>query len=241
MRVTGLLSSALLYSTALAIGQESTINFNGTGLRLAENGSSVQLYADGHDWPGVLRVVDDLAEDFGRVTGTSGTVTLLGNGTLPIYNASTTFNVTGRTGFGNVGPEAYGSKGGAIIAGTVGNSTIIDRLIREGKIDVSEVEGHWEAYTSTVVDNPVQGVSKAVVIAGKLCHCSFCTLEYSQVPRGRQERNHLRLVLDFGTDWCFAMVLLGRLAATEAQLYLRATRDSRTEITLRQIPRYLPE
>ena len=173
MRVTGLLSSALLYSTALAIGQESTINFNGTGLRLAEKGSSVQLYADGHDWPGVLRVVDDLAEDFGRVTGTSGTVTLLGNGTSPVYNASTTFNVTGRTGFGNIGPEKYGSKGGAILAGTIGNSTIIDRLIREGKIDVSEVEGHWEAYTSTVVDNPVQGVSKAVVIAGKLYHCSF--------------------------------------------------------------------
>jgi hypothetical protein len=179
MRVTGLLSSALLYCTALAIGQESTINFNSTGLRLAEKGSSVQLYADGHDWPGVLRVVDDLAEDFGRVTGTSGTVTLLGNGTSPIYNASTTFNVTGRTGFGNVGPERYDSKGGAIIAGTIGNSTIIDRLIREGKIDVSEVEGHWEAYISTVVDNPVQGVSRAVVIAGML-GCSFlCAIMYS--------------------------------------------------------------
>ena len=47
---------------------------------------------------------------------------------------------------------------------------IIDRLIREGKIDVSEVEGHWEAYTSTIVNNPMQGVSKAVVIAGELCH-----------------------------------------------------------------------
>ena len=195
MRVTGLLSAALLYSTALAIGQESTINFNSTGLRLAEKGSSVQLYADGHDWPGVLRVVDDLAEDFGRVTGTSGTVTLLGNGTSPIFNASTTFNVTGRTGFGNVGAEKYDSKGGAIIAGTIGNSTIIDRLIREGKIDVSEIEGHWEAYTSTVVDNPVQGVSRAVVIAGVLGRSFLYAIRYSQVPRSRQERNHLWIVL----------------------------------------------
>ena len=195
MRVTGLLSSALLYSTALAIGQESTINFNGTGLRLTEKGSSVQLYADGHDWPGVLRVVDDLAEDFGRVTGTSGTVILLGNGTSPIFNASTTFNVTGRTGFGNVGPERYDSKGGAIIAGTIGNSTTIDRLIREGKIDVSEIEGHWEAYTSTVVDNPVQGVSRAVVIAGELRHWLLQMIMYSQVCRSRQERNYLRIVL----------------------------------------------
>lgn len=167
MRVTGLLSSALLYSTALAIGQESTINFNGTGLRLAEKGSSVQLIADGHDWPGVLRVVDDLAEDFGRVTGTSGSVTLHGNGTSPSYNATTTFNVTGRTGFGHAGPGQYDSKGGAIIAGTIGHSTIIDRLIREGKVDVSEVEDHWEAYTSTVVENPMQGISQAVVIVGE--------------------------------------------------------------------------
>lgn len=166
MKVTSLLSSAVLYSTALAIGQKSTINFNSTGLRLAEGGSSVQLYADSHDWPGVLRVVDDLAEDFGRVTGTSGTVTLLGNGTSPSLNASTTFNVTGKTGFGQSRPGSYDSRGGAIIAGTIGNSSIIDRLISEGKVDVSEVEGQWEAYISTVVENPVQGVSRAVVVAG---------------------------------------------------------------------------
>jgi len=167
MRFTGLFSSAVLCSTVLAIGQESTINFNSTGLRLAEGGSSVQLYADGHDWPGVLRVVDDLADDFERVTGTRGTVSLLGNGTSPVLNATTTFNVTGKTGFGNSGYGGSGSKGGAIIAGTIGNSSIIDRLITEGKLDVAEVEGHWEAYTSTVVENPMPGVSQAVVIAGQ--------------------------------------------------------------------------
>jgi hypothetical protein len=167
MRFTGLFSSAVLCTTVLAIGQESTINFNGTGLRLAEGGSSVQLYADGHDWPGVLRVVDDLAMDFERVTGTRGTVSLLGNGTSPSLNASTTFNVTGKAGFGHSGPGGYDRKGGAIIAGTIGNSSIIDRLIKEGKLDVAEVEGNWEAYVSTVVENPMPGVSRAVVIAGE--------------------------------------------------------------------------
>lgn len=167
MRFTGLFSSAVLCSTVLAIGQKSTINFNSTGLRLAEGGSSVQLYADSHDWPGVLRVVDDLAKDFGRVTGTRGTVSLLGNGTSPSLNASTIFNVTGKTGFGNSGPGRYDSKGGVIIAGTIGNSSIIDRLVKEGKLDISEVEGNWEAYVSTVVENPIQGVSRAVVIAGE--------------------------------------------------------------------------
>lgn len=177
MKVTGLFSSALLTSTALAIGQKPTINFNGTGLPLAQGGSSVQLYADSKDWPGVLRVVDDVAADFGRVTGTNGTVTLLGNGTSPGLNASTTFNVTGKTGFGNSGPGRYDRRGGAIIAGTIGNSTIIDRLISEGQVDVSEVEGNWEAYVSTVVENPMQGVSRAMVIAGK----DFCNLESTLV------------------------------------------------------------
>jgi hypothetical protein len=179
MRFTGLFSSAVICTTVLAIGQESTINFNGTGIRLAEGGSSVQLYADGHDWPGVLRVVDDLAVDFERVTGTRGTVSLLGNGTSPSLNASTTFNVTG---FGHSGPGSYDKKGGVIIAGTIGNSSIIDRLVKEGKLDVADVEGHWESYISTVVENPMQGVSRAVVIAGEkfkmllhvhphVCHC----------------------------------------------------------------------
>jgi hypothetical protein len=182
MRFAGLFSSAAICTTVLAIGQESTINFNGTGIRLAEGGSSVQLYADGHDWPGVLRVVDDLAVDFERVTGTRGTVSLLGNGTSPSLNASTTFNVTGKTGFGHSGPGSYDKKGGVIIAGTIGNSSIIDRLVKEGKLDVADVEGHWESYISTVVENPMQGVSRAVVIAGEkfkmllhvhphVCHC----------------------------------------------------------------------
>jgi hypothetical protein len=107
-----------------------------------------------------------LAPCWERLKG-SAPCTLHGNGTVPRYNASTTFNVTGRTSFGHTEPGRYDNKGGAIIAGTIGHSAIIDRLVREGKVDVSEIEGKWESYTSTVVDDPVQGVSQAVVIAGK--------------------------------------------------------------------------
>ena len=53
-----------------------------------------------------------------------------------------------------------------IIAGTIGNSTIIDRLAQQKKIDVSKIKGTWEAYVSTVVKNPMPGVAEAVVIAG---------------------------------------------------------------------------
>lgn len=54
----------------------------------------------------------------------------------------------------------------AIIAGTIGNSDIIDSLIASGKLDVSAIEGKWESFISEVVNSPVPGVPKAMVIAG---------------------------------------------------------------------------
>nr|OQO23031.1 hypothetical protein B0A51_08776 [Rachicladosporium sp. CCFEE 5018] len=163
MKVIQLLGLAALVTTAAAIGQKATINFNGTELCLTEQGSSVQIYADQSDWPAVLRVADDLALDFGRVTGTDGAVTLLKAGATPTLNASMVFNVTGRNDFAI---STAGMKGGAILTGTIGNSSIIDSLIAAGKIDGSAIEGAWEAYVSTVVDKPMEGVSRAVVIAG---------------------------------------------------------------------------
>jgi glyoxylase-like metal-dependent hydrolase (beta-lactamase superfamily II) len=54
----------------------------------------------------------------------------------------------------------------AIIIGTVGESAIIDGLIREGKIAKDEISGKNEKYLIQTIDNPVRGVSKGLVIAG---------------------------------------------------------------------------
>jgi len=54
----------------------------------------------------------------------------------------------------------------AIIAGEIGKSELIDDLIKEGKIDVSPIEGNWEGFIHAVVDNPMDGVTRALVIAG---------------------------------------------------------------------------
>ncbi|KAH7092464.1 hypothetical protein FB567DRAFT_435039 [Paraphoma chrysanthemicola] len=139
---------ALCTLSVAALGQNSTISFNSTGPLLASRSSPVQIYADQEDWPAVLRVVDDLAVDFGRVTGTNGSVTLLGNGTAGSSNSS------------------ISGYGGAIIAGTIGNSAIIDSLISAGNIDVSQIENTWEAHISTLVTNPMPGVAWAMVVAG---------------------------------------------------------------------------
>lgn len=53
-----------------------------------------------------------------------------------------------------------------IIAGTIGNSYLIDELIAKQKVDASEIKGQWETYSIQVLENPVKGVEKALVIVG---------------------------------------------------------------------------
>lgn len=53
-----------------------------------------------------------------------------------------------------------------IIAGTLGQSELIDALADAGKIASGEVAGKWEAYGLEVVDNPVDGVERALVAYG---------------------------------------------------------------------------
>src|ERR1700755_2620765 len=135
-----------------ALGQKATIDFkagNGSYL-LATRSSQVNLVLDGADWPGVLRAAHDVAIDFGRVTGLNGSVTAIGNGTK---SAANIFNVTGISrdwSVWSVGRGANGTAKGTIIAGTIGNSSFIDELVKSGKLDVSKIEGQWEAFVSQV-------------------------------------------------------------------------------------------
>jgi hypothetical protein len=165
---TSLLASiALLLGSVFAIGQQSSINFEGDGIELVSSSSVVQIRCDKDDWPAVLRVCDDIAMDFGRVTGINGSVTLLSSGAASMLNASMIYNITGKSTFSM---PSSATAGGTIIAGTIGNSSIIDQLSKEGKIDVSAIEGMWEAYVTAVVDSPMDDVEQALVIAGRSSH-----------------------------------------------------------------------
>ncbi len=53
-----------------------------------------------------------------------------------------------------------------IIYGTVDKSDYLDEFESGGLIDLSEVRGKWEVYSFQVIDNPMEGVDHAVVIAG---------------------------------------------------------------------------
>lgn len=54
----------------------------------------------------------------------------------------------------------------SILAGTIGQSSLIDRLIDDEKIQVSDIVGKWETYKIEVIDKPLSGIDKALVIVG---------------------------------------------------------------------------
>ncbi|KAF1846398.1 glycoside hydrolase family 115 protein [Cucurbitaria berberidis CBS 394.84] len=126
---------------ALAIGQPASLVFTETigALKLSDTGSALPIIIDTKDWPGVVHAGNDLANDFGLVTGTKGKVTTSTSG---LSNAT------------------------VIIAGTIGKSSLIDSLVSSGKLEVAAIKGKWESFTSQVVSDPVQGIQSALVLAG---------------------------------------------------------------------------
>jgi hypothetical protein len=56
--------------------------------------------------------------------------------------------------------------GPLVIVGVLGQSPVIDGLVKSGKIDVREIAGHWEAFRQIVVSKPFPNVSQALVVVG---------------------------------------------------------------------------
>ncbi|KAH7325672.1 hypothetical protein B0I35DRAFT_466743 [Stachybotrys elegans] len=111
-----------------------------TDFKLADTSLAPSILIAGNEPIGVERTANDVAQDFGRVVGVNGTVVVEGD-------------------------DAEVS-GPVIIAGTIDHSTLIDQLISDGKLDVSDVEGQWESYVAKIVENPSDGIEWALVIAG---------------------------------------------------------------------------
>ena len=53
-----------------------------------------------------------------------------------------------------------------VIIGSIDESRIIKELILKRKIDVSGIKGKWESCLTQIVDNPLPGIERALIIAG---------------------------------------------------------------------------
>jgi hypothetical protein len=114
-----------------------TVNAGGS-FPLVEASAAAAVYVDSGDYAGVVRAAGDLVADVARVTGATPAMAR----------------------------DEKGLGANAVLAGTIGKSALIDRLIREGKIDTSGIKGKWEAFLIQVVARPLPGVASALVIAG---------------------------------------------------------------------------
>ena len=137
-----LIVSCSFYSSLTAASCDAPASVCSTPLAgaatLIEKGRPAGVYADVHDLPGVLRAVRNLRQDLSEVAGASAT----------LYESVAAVS------------------GPLIIVGTLGHSAVIDQLVREKKLDVDGVAGQWEAYSFRVVERPLPGVERALVIAG---------------------------------------------------------------------------
>ncbi|KAK1516489.1 hypothetical protein CABS01_06456 [Colletotrichum abscissum] len=110
------------------------------------------LIQDADDPVGIGIAVNNLAGDFEQITGTKPSVHL--------WTAQEGDNQTGATAaFSTIIADV------AIIAGTV-ESAIIQELVNSGKIEVEDIGGKWETFRTQVVESPLPGISRALVIAG---------------------------------------------------------------------------
>jgi len=105
---------------------------------LITNGIPASLVYSSNDYVGVAKVMNYFKSDLKMVSGTE-----------PSLNIDQL-------------PDASQ----LIIAGTLGHSQLIDKLVREKKLDLSELNGKWEQFIIQVVENAFPGVEKTLVIAG---------------------------------------------------------------------------
>ena len=89
---------------------------------IASQGKTATIVVDNDDWKGVVRAARNLADDVRKVTGTAAQVDL-----LTTYSAGKL-------------PHERKNLGSTIIAGTIGKSYIIDQLIKQKKINVSNIK-----------------------------------------------------------------------------------------------------
>ncbi|MFE9438721.1 glycosyl hydrolase 115 family protein [Streptomyces sp. NPDC006602] len=105
---------------------------------LAQGGAATDVFVDAADDPAVVRAAGDLPADIERVSGVRPKLLH----TLPTRATH------------------------LVLVGTLGASPVIDRLVTDRRLDVSGVKGRWEASVTQVVERPLPGVDRALVIAG---------------------------------------------------------------------------
>ncbi|MBS7563659.1 glycosyl hydrolase 115 family protein [Mucilaginibacter sp. Bleaf8] len=126
-------------TTAFAMGEQPYVSDKAStgAFALSAAGKSAPIFVSPADYKGVIRAAKDLQTDITSVTQAE-----------PLLSTNT---ITGKQ---------------VVLIGTIGNSTLIDRLIQQKKLNVAGIKGKWETFVLQTISHPMPGVDKALVIAG---------------------------------------------------------------------------
>jgi hypothetical protein len=142
MRFSSLLFTLCTFSLntqVRALLEEKFVDINGGvgSLNIAE----ATIFVDADDYVGVHIALKSLVNDFEQITGK-------------------------RPALQNITANSTGTAAGSgIIVGSV-DSRLIRQLSVQSLVNVSDVEGRWEVFKTAVVENPIVGLEKALVIVG---------------------------------------------------------------------------
>ncbi|KAM0327509.1 hypothetical protein ACHAQA_005797 [Verticillium albo-atrum] len=131
--------------------EEKLVGFKSSAGAVEIHGATI-LYDD-DDPIGVKIAVTSLAEDLEQITGRKPPVKVWRN-----------TNATAQAVAGG-GNGSNGTSQVVIIAATV-DSELVQKLERAKKIDVKDIRGKWETFRTTVVEDPLPGISKGLIITG---------------------------------------------------------------------------
>jgi hypothetical protein len=143
--LSAIFQTVLVIAALLTTGSAEAMSLSDSGntpadFPLVENGRAAAILVEKDDAEVVRIAAGLLADDIQRV---SGVKPLVGDAAAATPNAP------------------------VIIAGTLGNSALVDKLAAEGRLkDLQKIKGRWEATLWQIVEQPFPGVPRALVIAG---------------------------------------------------------------------------
>ena len=109
------------------------------GFPLIDGGAPAPVVVAVNEMAGIRRAAENLRTDLSEIGGSRGVL---------------------------VNEMQNAAEGPVIIVGTIGQGGHIDNLIEAGVLDVSDIEGEWEAFHIEVIDDLMDGVPSALIIAG---------------------------------------------------------------------------
>ncbi len=130
----------LLHGRAMALGGDTYVRFEKSAgaFPLCAGGAVPPLCVSATDDSGVVLVAKIFQNDLAAVTGSTPEIAF----------------------------DRIPSLEHIVLVGTIGKSPLIDRLVRERRLDVRGIAGRWEASIIQTVARPFPGVRQALVIAG---------------------------------------------------------------------------